>query len=71
MDTWQDMGHSLNLRIKLEQKGQKGEKDLIFLVLSETEKEGGEEESPSFSLRSMELGWSVSVGSRKKVHHID
>ena len=67
MDTWQDVGHSLNLRIKLEQKGQKGEKDIIFLVLSETEKEGGNEKSLSFSLRSTELSWSVSVGPRKKV----
>ena len=34
VDTWHDVYHSLNLRIKLEQKGQKKEKDLIFLVFS-------------------------------------
>ena len=43
MDTWRDVDHSLNLRIKLEQKGQKGEKDPIFLVLSESERRGKEE----------------------------
>ena len=41
---WQDVSYSLNLRIKLEQKGEKGEKGPIFLVLSERErrKRGGE-----------------------------
>ena len=27
---WQDVGHSLKLKIKLEQNGKKGEKDPIF-----------------------------------------
>ena len=40
---WRDVDHSLNLRIKLEQKGQKEEKDPIFLVLSESERREKEE----------------------------
>ena len=39
------MGHSFNLRNKLEQKGKKGEKVTIFLVLSESERRE-KEDSP-------------------------
>ena len=43
MDKWHDVCHLLNLRIKLEQKGQKGKKDPIFLVLSQSERREKEE----------------------------
>ena len=62
----QDTGHSLNLRIKLEQKRQKGEKDSIFLVLSEKEREGRDEESSSFSLRKFISSKKTTGGYRKR-----
>ena len=48
------MGHSLNLKIKLEQKGQREKRSHFFLVLTVGEKErGGREHQASlFDLRS-------------------
>ena len=40
MDMWRDVGHSLSLRIKLEQRGKR---DPIFLVLLESERREIEE----------------------------
>ena len=64
------MGHSLNLKIKLEQKGQREKRSHFFLVLTVGERER-RERAPSFSLRSTELRWSIFVGPRTKVHRID
>ena len=43
MDMWRDVGHSLNLRIKLEQRGKREKGDPIFLVLSKSERREKEE----------------------------
>ena len=38
---WCDVGHPLNLKIKLEQEGQRGKRIPFFLVLTEKEKKRG------------------------------
>ena len=54
MDTWRNVGHSFNLKIKLEQKGQGGKRSHFFFVLTVGEKKrGGREHQASlFDLRS-------------------
>ena len=64
MDTWQDMGHSLNLRIKLEPNGQKGEKNPIFLVLSEREKEERRRVQASLHDLQSSISWNSSSQER-------
>ena len=57
------MGHSLNLRIKLEQKGQKGKKIPFFLVLLR-EREREEEEERALKILSVIYGAPL-VGFRR------
>ena len=67
MGTWYDVGHSLNLRIKLEQNGKRIP---FFLVLFESERET-KRRAKSFLSRSMEFRQSNFVGPRTKVYRID
>ena len=68
---WRDVGHSFNLKIKLEQKEQEGKRSHFFLVLTVGEKKRGRKGTKAslFDLQSS-IG-QFSLGHRTKVHRIN
>ena len=70
MDMWRDVGHSLNLRIKLEQRGKREKGDPIFLVCPRVREER-KRRAKSFLLRSTEFRQLKFIGLRTKVYRID
>ena len=61
---WRDVGHSLNLRIKLEQRGKR---DPIFLVLLESERREIEESqeliSKIYGVPLVKVRWAKNKSS--------
>ena len=70
VDTWQDMGYFLNIRIKLEQMGKKG-KRIPFSWFCPKVREKRKRRAKSFLPRFTKFCRSKFVGPRMKVHRID
>ena len=68
---WRDVGHFLNLRIKLEQRGKRRKRDPIFHGFFSRVREERKRIAKIFLPRSTKFRRSKFVGLRMKVHCID